>query len=384
MEPVTAWWGIPCKSAIPVFRNLVELSDAPVRFVALNDLSAARRKLGWSLTDTGMMAFEILGEDWRERVDALIASSEGIHIVNGIYHDPRVAYTARRLAASGRRFGVAMEAPSNLATGVRRRIKAVLSPVVTPLRTRAVAKRSSFLLSASGARQRTFERLGFPPDTIYPYGYFPDFQERPRSKGARNVLNVLCIGYLKPFKGHDVLLDALAALDPEVPFRCVITGYGPVEQNLRNRAARLGIADRVEFAGVVSDARLSTLFGWAGVLAAPGHEEPWGIRVNEALLAGLPVVVSDGVGAVELVRSSGAGEVFRAGSASDLAAALRRAHGRLAAGELEATTAAFRSRVTPGAAAAYVRAVIERLDRGGPKPAVPWGQPVHPAVSGRG
>lgn len=373
---LTVWWGIPCKSAIPMFRHMAEALGYDVLFVALNDLPEKRKKLGWTVPPHGALPLEVLadGPGWRGRAEALMDAREGLHIVNGIYHDPRVRHVALSLAAGDKRFGVIMEAPSNLETGVKRMAKAVIAPIVTPFRTRTVARKARFVLSASGDRERAFRMLGFAAEGIYPFGYFPDFPALPRAAARAEALRLLCLGYLEPFKGQDVLLKALSILrQRSIPFRCTITGFGPAEAAFKALSARLGLDDAVDFAGVVSNERLAALFAEANALVAPGIEEPWGIRINEGLLSGLPVVVSDGIGAKELVAASGAGEVFQAGSEHALADALSRLFGRLSgSGELADRIAAFRPAITPAAAAAFLDAVLTHRDGGGERPVPPW------------
>ncbi|WP_192361940.1 glycosyltransferase family 4 protein [Mesorhizobium mediterraneum] len=377
-EKLTVWWGIPCKSAIPVFKSLAEQQDTDILFVALNDLPSHRKKLGWGVPDFGKLPFEVLGANWMSHARDLIDARAGLHIVNGIYHDERISYVSHRLAEVHREFGVVMEAPANLQTGLRRVIKNLVGPIITPIRTRSVAQKAKFVLSASGDHQRDFERLGFAKERIFRYGYFPDFPMLTRHPNSSLGLRILCIGYLEPFKGQDCLLSSLSILNKNrTPFECVITGFGSTASSLQKMSDRLGLQDKVKFEGVVSNDRLRDLFGWANILVAPGFEEPWGIRVNEALLSGLPVVVSDGVGAKELVEASGAGELFRAGSPPSLADALARSLARLSNGdELLDKVRTFQQCITPHAAAAYLAEVLDYVEVGSgsglPRPVPAW------------
>jgi len=359
---VTVWWTIPCKSAIPMFQHLMEQHCRDVLFVSLHALPKFRTDLGWSVPKHGRMPLRVLDDrTWSQEADAIMAERPGLHIINGYYHDIRMQHVAQSLASSGRDFGAIMEAPCNMESGLRRIAKRLLAPAVSRLRSRKVSSKAEFVLSASGNLKGDFRRLGFRADRIHPFGYFPDFAERSVAPAvACGPLRLLCIGYLEPFKGQDILIDAVALLRGRgLDVSATITGFGKSAHQLRQQVKRLGLDRAVEFAGVVSDAHLTELFETSSALVAPGREEPWGIRINEALLSGLPVVVSDKVGASELVELSGAGEVFRAGSIRSLADAMERLQYRLNSGtEIADLLRRFRPTITPLSAADFLEQVI--------------------------
>lgn len=116
-------------------------------------------------------------------------------------------------------------------------------------------------------------------------------------------------------------MDLLAAFE-EVSRRyprtvLVIAGSGPEERVLRDRA---GTGDNVRFVGFRNQSALPVLFAGSDVFVLPSSEEPWGLGVNEAMAAGLPVVVSDEVGAAtDLVEGKGTGLIFPVGDISGLA-----------------------------------------------------------------
>lgn len=379
---IQAWWEIPCKSAIPVFEGLAVESDMNVAFASMYDLSERRRELGWETNFTGAMESEILADDsWQQQIHKKIEEKNRFHVVNGIYQNERIRYLVKRLVDTNSRFGVIMEAPSNLAMGWKRIARGLVAPIVTPLRTRKAARKAKFVLSASGEKQHDFERLGFGPSKIFPFGYFPDFPKLPRRNEPATSLKILCIGWLKPYKGQDYLLNAVAELRARnLPVSCIITGYGSSEAGLRALHKKLNLENEVEFAGVVSNERLVELFEWSNVLVAPGVEEPWGIRINEALLSGLPVVVSDGVGASELVKASGAGEVFQTGSVPSLIEAFERYYARISkSNDVFEATERYRNLIEPTAAGRYLADVIRYVDQEGDgsrspisRPAPPW------------
>lgn len=132
------------------------------------------------------------------------------------------------------------------------------------------------------------------------------------------------IGRLVPEKGASVLLEAFARLPRG---RLVIAGGGPWEKHLRERAEKLGVGDRVRFAGFVDDATRAALFHHADVTVVPSTYEPFGIVALEAMAMGSPVVVSDVGGLAEIIQHGVTGLKVKPGSPTELAAQIQQVLG---------------------------------------------------------
>ena len=107
------------------------------------------------------------------------------------------------------------------------------------------------------------------------------------------------VGRLNPQKNFSLFLDIAAQLAPRFPgLHFLLAGDGPEEKMLREKAAALGIADRVTFSGYVADTRLVYLA--ADVLLMPSRYEGLPMTLLEAMAMGLPVVASrlDGIAEV--------------------------------------------------------------------------------------
>ncbi|WP_445444044.1 glycosyltransferase [Clavibacter sp. km3a] len=112
---------------------------------------------------------------------------------------------------------------------------------------------------------------------------------------------LLCVGQLIPRKNVASLIEALAA--PELA-DCTLTvvGTGPERASLEALAGRLGLAQRVSFVGYVASSDLPGCFAGHDVLVHPALQEVWGLTVNEALAAGMAVVVGEHAGVTPSVR----------------------------------------------------------------------------------
>lgn len=125
------------------------------------------------------------------------------------------------------------------------------------------------------ARAAVRERLGLPADAFVVGG----------------------VGRLTEGKRFDVLLRAAAQLPADV--RVLLVGSGPQEPELRRLAGRLGLADRVRFAGETAHedgggehavTHLPSLLSAMDTLASPSPEEAFGLALVEGLAGGLPVL----------------------------------------------------------------------------------------------
>ncbi|OBS51668.1 hypothetical protein A8B73_14665 [Methylosinus sp. 3S-1] len=135
---------------------------------------------------------------------------------------------------------------------------------------------------------------------------------------------VLYVSKLQRRKHPDDLLRAAGMLAAEgLDFDLAIAGSGEMEGDLRKMAGALGLAN-VVFPGFVNQSEMPTLLGAADIFALPAEAEPWGLVVNEAMCAGLPIVVSRELGcAPDLLREGENGFGFPAGDFGALADALR-------------------------------------------------------------
>ena len=132
---------------------------------------------------------------------------------------------------------------------------------------------------------------------------------------------VLSVARLAPEKGLDVLIHAVAAAD-DPRLVLVVAGEGPERARLAELANELSV--RLALAGDVDWERIVELYVAADVFALLSEREPWAVVVNEAAACGLPLVLSDRVGAAhDLLRDGENGALVRAGDVDAAGRALR-------------------------------------------------------------
>jgi glycosyltransferase involved in cell wall biosynthesis len=192
----------------------------------------------------------------------------------------------------------------------------------------------SLALSSGAAEQ--LRALGFPEDRIVlsPHTVNNDWWIRQAALVDRDSVRrswqvpasapvALFCAKLQPWKAPLDALEAFARANVPESY-IVFAGEGPLRSSIENRAHELGVSTRVRFLGFVNQSQLPSVYCGADLLVLPSIYEPFGLVVNEAMLCGCPVAVSDRVGAkYDLLREKETGYVFPAGDVDALAAILR-------------------------------------------------------------
>ncbi|MGB8167527.1 MAG: glycosyltransferase family 4 protein, partial [Chthoniobacteraceae bacterium] len=174
----------------------------------------------------------------------------------------------------------------------------------------------------SGAAREYHAR--FPEPTIVNIPYHCEltpFLASPHTARSTGDPVFLFCGQMIARKGVDFLLEAFARLERG---RLLLVGR---EAELPGLLAPLpaAVRARIEYAGFQAPGDLPHYFERADVFVLPSRHDGWGVVVNQALGAGLPILCSDRVGAgVDLLEPEVNGLRFAAGDATALAAAMQR------------------------------------------------------------
>lgn len=135
----------------------------------------------------------------------------------------------------------------------------------------------------------------------------------------------LFVGVLRYYKGLHILLDALQGTS----LRCVIVGAGPIEEELKLHASRLGL-ENVQFLGHVSDAEKVAMFRLCRAVVFPSHlrSEAFGVTLVEGAMHGRPLISTEIGTGTSYVNSDGeTGFVVPPGDSRDLREAMLRLQG---------------------------------------------------------
>ncbi len=157
------------------------------------------------------------------------------------------------------------------------------------------------VVTVSGAVRTELEatyRVGSRRPTVVPNGVDAGFFGFASLKGRGP--GILFVGRLGYRKGLFRLLDAFARLPVDLGRELILAGEGPLENPLRRRAAALGIAGRVRFAGFLDRLAVRSELRDAACFVNPADYESGPLTVLEAMACGTPVVTTHTGLAIEM------------------------------------------------------------------------------------
>ena len=191
---------------------------------------------------------------------------------------------------------------------------------------------ASGFLYAGTANRQLYDYYGVPDEKLFPFayswGYDAIVEESKKLLSQRAALRkqydlpedaivILYCGRLSSEKGTMDLIEAYQSVShPRKAL--VIVGDGILRNRMQQFAESHNI-DSIHFLGFKRRDEIGQFYALADFLVLPSHKETWGIVINEALCFGLPVIVSDQVGAgVDLVVPEQNGHIFPAGDVAAL------------------------------------------------------------------
>jgi rhamnosyl/mannosyltransferase len=137
----------------------------------------------------------------------------------------------------------------------------------------------------------------FDKCTVVPLGIDLEFFRQPRTYEVKALRRryrpplLLFVGLLRYYKGLDYLIGAM----PDIDARLLVVGSGPMAEEWQALVGRLGLGERVLFAGRVEDEHLPAYFQACDIFVLPAshRSEAFGVVQAEAMACGKPVVCTE-------------------------------------------------------------------------------------------
>lgn len=350
------------------FQALARQADAPVIAYVMTMEDATRKAQGWADTQVSSVERRLIPKRrsliycYRE----LRAHRNDVHLFGSAFQNPTMM--ACLLIAMGLdiEFYLISEPYSPLAQGLLsdgarfvNRVKALARPIFYKAYAVILKRKIAGIFAISKRAVAQYQAAGIAPAKLFPFGYFvPRVVDTPTPLSAlagpkKSALRIVFVGSLIATKGLDILIEAMRSAQLREP-DIGLDVYGPGEaQNFSFDGQQVRYCGRIPFGDT------QKVVASYDLLVLPSRYDGWGVVVNEALCAGVPVVCSDQVGAGAIIEKFGAGAQFASGDAQALAALLAKlASDRSGLQAMREGAAKAATAIQPGIAAAYMLAVI--------------------------
>jgi glycosyltransferase involved in cell wall biosynthesis len=325
VRPAAVWLltNAPSPYQAELFTAIAERPDVELSVRLMRSASSAGRAVASGFGGVVMSA--VAPASWRDEFRlhprALWEAAFGrydCYILSGLYTSITFICCAAILQLRRKPWVIWLERPRRLATAVSPRQSSPLARLRDVVRTRLVCSATRVLCIGSAAR-REYAALGATEDRldVLPYccdlaryddvapKHIAEFREE---HGLQNSVVFLFSGQLIARKGVDTLLRAFEQVAASASNTAlVILGDGPLRGELEAQVSP-ECRDRVHFLGHLPQQDLPTAFRAADVFVFPSRHDGWGVVINEACAARLPIIASEETGAAgDLVVPGGNG-----------------------------------------------------------------------------
>jgi len=311
------WQNIPSFHQSATIRALAAMPGCEVTLVFQENLSQTLEDGGWFVPDFGKTRLLHLKDADDIRKLILDSGGDAIHIFSGIRF-PLVRKAFLAAMQTNARIGILAEAAD------WRGVKGLARFLLYRYEFLRFRSKINFVLAMGQLGVRWYSLCGIPAEKIYPYAYAVEkLPLKTPVLPSTETFRLIYVGRFIRLKGLDVLLSALVA-HQSLDWHLDLVGDGPELNIFMRKVERMGLKDKVTFHGALRNDIARQMIAQANCLILPSHKDGWGAVVNEALMQGVSVICSDACGAADLLGDAERGEIFKAGSVSELESVLGR------------------------------------------------------------
>lgn len=328
IKGIQIWAPAKCRSVLSLYESLAKEFGVPLHVIC-EDMGDERLSLGWDPHEYDHLDIEVAGRTLNERIRQLEKRKDFAQWIASYQNNRFAKDIVVRASELGCAIGVGSEAPNN---GIRPSLKRLLkssSLHYFSIRRRVapVVAASSFIVNYSGDAYGELMKIGWPKEKIIPFGYYPKPLSgsvfKTRNESHWQNFTILVTGAMDWRRGQDVVIEAVSILkkwgcQPKV----IMTQTGELYDGIKKCVETEKL--NVELPGFVEYADLLRYYSECSLFIASGRFEPWGMRINDALNAGAPLLISRGMGGVKIINEYGGGCSYDAESPVDLAFQIKR------------------------------------------------------------
>lgn len=332
MAPAYCWWEtFLTDHQAYTTAELARVAGSSIEVFCVEEENAIRKRQGWTNIEQRDLEMRPFPKRWLQFVWRAIRDRRGaIHVFAGPFGSVRLTVAMFIAVMRGRRVFLLTEPYSPIPSGYfddRARIAGFIKSKIRPALYRfygfIFAKRIQGVFAISTRAITQVRAMGFEPARIFPFGYFVPpaaTADEPNNKIDHSFgMRLIFVGTLNQTKGLDILVRAADMLRARgVQFTVDVYGHGDKSEFGLDTSA-------VRYRGPIPFGESQRIIAGYDFLVLPSRYDGWGVVVNEALMAGVPVICSDGAGASAMVKRWDCGIVYMHRGPLELAAALETA-----------------------------------------------------------
>lgn len=327
MKGILIWGHSYCRSTLAFYRGLGLAFSVPIKILIWKINAQLRTNVGFTEDEFSDMDITFVGDDYT-LARGILEEHKDWHQLFGAYQSvpifQRLILDAKSMGCN---IGIASEAPCNMTPGIKRIPKNIYTRWILPSKVKKQIGAADFIINLSGDDSKPLENIGWAKEKIIPCGYYsPRIEETKAVKrDSDNWKNftILLTGLHQWHRSPVLLIKALIELKREgLTPKCYITQKGPLLDTMKAMAKEYNL--NVDFLGFVEMSDLIKLYETCSVYVGTGNHEPWGMRLNDVLQCGAPLIVNKGMGGVKLIDDYHCGIAFKQDSSKELAAAIKK------------------------------------------------------------
>jgi L-malate glycosyltransferase len=195
-------------------------------------------------------------------------------------------------------------------------------PTFRPITKWAIEQSDAVTAVSHFLRDQARDEFDIERDMDVVYNFIdPERHERPcpgciEPRSSPDEVTLMHISNFRPVKRVEDVVRILARVRERMPARLILVGDGPTACTALQVALSLGVADSVQFTGVVEE--IEPVLQQADLLLLPSETESFGLVALEAMASGIPVIASDVGGIPEVVTHGETGFLAPVGDAEHM------------------------------------------------------------------
>jgi glycosyltransferase involved in cell wall biosynthesis len=338
-----------------------------------------RRAQGWKEAQVDMLTRVLLPKRgmWSFCWAQLREYRHSVHVFASPFQQPRLILVLLLAAYMGLTVYLISEPFSPIGDGYyadhqrwRAYLKSKLRPMLYRLYALLLRRRIRGVFTISKLAERQYQKAGISVEKLMPFGYFVPKTKVPAVSEHRPMTpsRVRCVfvGSLIRRKGLDLLMEAMVDLSRRgVP--CDMDVYGPGNASLLKGCVGM------RYCGTIPFGSAQAVIAQYDLLVLPSRHDGWGVVVNEAICAGVPVLCSDRTGAGDMAVALGAARFFASDDPGSLVREIEALTVRPEAlAALKRATASAADHMQPAVAADYLLACVRASGHAKQRFSSPW------------